>query len=325
LNIRHLNIHSNFDFRHSNFHSRWPLLRRNVLIFHSGALGDFVLSWPLALALGRIYAQSRITYVTAGQKGALAERALRIDSSDVEAGWHQLYSTDCIPPANVLRLLEGSHTIFSFVAAKDSIWAGNVNRLAPGAKLFFIDPNPPPGFAQHASQLLFDQLRSDPVVSTAVSQMLKSIHDRGLGISGPANGPIVLHPGAGAEQKCWPKDRFIALVNHLREAGKDVVVLLGDVEQERWSKTERDAFTSAATVIMPRSLVDLFVELSRASSVIGNDSGPIHLAGIMGVPTIALFGPTDPAIWQPLGPEVRVIREDTMEKIVVDRVVSLAK
>src|ERR1700678_801872 len=62
-----------------------PMLRRNVLIFHSGALGDFVLSWPLALALGRLYPQSRIIYVAPASKGKLAERVLRIESVDGEA------------------------------------------------------------------------------------------------------------------------------------------------------------------------------------------------------------------------------------------------
>src|SRR3982751_7078687 len=61
-------------------------LRRNVLIFHSGALGDFILSWPLALAFGRLFAQSRIFYVTQRQKGQLAEKALRIESVDAETG-----------------------------------------------------------------------------------------------------------------------------------------------------------------------------------------------------------------------------------------------
>src|SRR5438067_1389585 len=54
------------------------MLRRNVLIFHSGAMGDFILTWPLALALGRLFPQSRIFYVTHRQKGLLAERVLRV-------------------------------------------------------------------------------------------------------------------------------------------------------------------------------------------------------------------------------------------------------
>ena len=68
------------------------LPRRNVLIFHSGALGDFILTWPLALALGRLFPQSRIYYVTHGQKGALAEKVLRVESVDAEAGWHPLFA-----------------------------------------------------------------------------------------------------------------------------------------------------------------------------------------------------------------------------------------
>ena len=297
------------------------MLRRNVLIFHSGALGDFVLSWPLALALGRIYAQSRIIYVTAGQKGKLAERALRLDSADVETGWHHLFSADGEVPDNVRRLLEGSHAIFSFVAAGDSAWAKNVKRLAPQAKLFFIDPNPPAGFARHASQLLLDQLQSDPVVSTALAQMLKSIGDRGLGVARSAQGPVVLHPGAGADEKCWPRERFVSLAGKVRGAGREVEVIFGDVERERWSAGERDEFGEVAKIVMPETLVELYLALARASAVVGNDSGSVHLAGIMGMPTVALFGPTDPAVWQPLGPRVRVVQGMPMEEIEVERVV----
>jgi ADP-heptose:LPS heptosyltransferase len=295
------------------------MLRRNVLIFHSGALGDFVLSWPLALALGRIFAQSRIIYVTASQKGALAERALRIDSTDVESDWHRLFSTDCTPPASALRLLEGAHAIFSFVADENSIWATNVKKLAPHAKLFFINPNPPPGFARHASELLLDQLRSDPVVSTAVSQILKSIQDRGIGTSRSEGGPIVLHPGAGADEKRWPRECFISLAKKLHDVGREVTVVLGDVERERWTEAQQTAFDGLAILSKPETLVDLLAVLSHASMVVGNDSGPVHLAAITGAPTLALFGPTDPAVWRPLGPKVSMIRAGTMDAISVDR------
>ena len=70
------------------------LPRRNVLIFHAGALGDFVLTWPLALALGRVYPQSRVYYVTHGSKAALAEKVLRVEGSDIEGGWSALHSPD---------------------------------------------------------------------------------------------------------------------------------------------------------------------------------------------------------------------------------------
>jgi heptosyltransferase-3 len=300
--------------------TEFKMLRRNVLIFHSGALGDFVLSWPLALALGRIYAQSRIIYVTASQKGALAERALRVDSTDSEAGWHQLFSTGSAPSANVLRLLEGAHAIFSFVADDQSLWAINVRHLAPHAKLFYINLNPPERLVQQASTLLLDQLGVDPVVGTAVGQMLKSIQDRGVGTSRPAAGPIVLHPGAGAQDKRWPVECFVSLARKLNEAGHEVIVVLGEVELERWSQTEQALFDGVASLNRPATLVDLLGVISGASVFVGNDSGPAHLAGIIGVPTIALFGPTDPAIWKPIGPRVRVIQNNSIEAITVDQV-----
>jgi ADP-heptose:LPS heptosyltransferase len=297
------------------------MLRRNVLIFHSGALGDFVLSWPLALALGRIYAQSRIIYVTASQKGALAERALRLESTDVESGWHHLFSAEAQPPANVLKMLDGSHAIFSFVAAADSAWAANVKKLAPHARLFLIDPNPPAAYTHHASQLLLDQLAPDPIVSTALSQMLKSIADRGLGTPRPTAGPILLHPGAGTKPKCWPRECFIELARKLQSNHREVKFVVGEVEHDRWSETELKSLESIAPVITPKTLVELFTAITQASAYVGNDTGPTHLAAIAGAPTTAIFGPTDPAIWHPLGPKARAIRGEPIETISVDQVI----
>ena len=83
-------------------------LRRNILIFHQAALGDFIMTWPLALGLGRVLAQSRLFYITSAQKGALAERALRVESVDAENGWHHLYSAEPKLPEQSERLLRGA-------------------------------------------------------------------------------------------------------------------------------------------------------------------------------------------------------------------------
>jgi ADP-heptose:LPS heptosyltransferase len=47
--------------------------------------------------------------------------------------------------------------------------------------------------------------------------------------------------------------------------------------------------------------------LSLARAAVGNDSGPTHLAAVVGCPTVALFGPTDPAVWAPVGSHVRIV------------------
>jgi heptosyltransferase-2 len=64
--------------------------------------------------------------------------------------------------------------------------------------------------------------------------------------------------------------------------------------------------------------------LSRAGVLVGNDSGVSHLAAAWDAPTVALFGPTDPAVWAPLGEHVRVVRSGngSMEGIGIDEVVA---
>ena len=63
--------------------------------------------------------------------------------------------------------------------------------------------------------------------------------------------------------------------------------------------------------------------LARAGAYVGNDSGVTHLAAASGAPTIALFGPTDPRVWAPLGPRRRGRRAaSTMDAIAVEEVVA---
>ncbi len=60
-------------------------------------------------------------------------------------------------------------------------------------------------------------------------------------------------------------------------------------------------------VVDDRPLVDMAVLYARYQAMIGNDSGMTHLAAAAGTPVIALFGPTDPAVWGPRGKQVRLL------------------
>src|SRR5690348_16618729 len=155
-------------------------LKRNVLIFHLGALGDFIITWPVALTMARLFPQSRIFYVTHGQKGALAEKALRIESIDIEAGWHQLFSDDAELPAPAARALAGAHTIISFLAKGDEKWAGNVRRANPSANLISLTTSAPDDYAGHITEFLIEQLATSPAAQTAARQILNSVNDRGI-------------------------------------------------------------------------------------------------------------------------------------------------
>ena len=297
---------------------------RNILIFHAGALGDFVVTWPLALALARLHPQSRLFYVTQKSKGALAERVLRVESVDSETGWHPLFAADAALPEPQAKLLAGAHSVVSFVSGGDDAWAANVRRLAPAAELIPLAVKPPAEFEGHVTDHLLAQLSPWPAAQAAMVQVLRSIASRGVSGRAPVpGGPVVVHPGSGARHKCWPADRFLALIDRLRQSGRDVRVLFGEVELETWDRAEIDRFANAATLAKPATYVELFEELNRASAFVGNDTGPAHLAGIIGVPTVALFGPSNPTHWRPLGPQVQVLHAPSMDQIEVDQVHNL--
>jgi ADP-heptose:LPS heptosyltransferase len=299
------------------------VLRRNVLIFHAGALGDFVLTWPLVMALGRLHPQSRIIVVTHASKGALAELALHVESHDVEQGWHGLFTPEAQLPERPARMLEGAHAIYTFTAGGDAF-----KTRAPEAQLVSLAPTPPPDYTKHASQHLIEQLAALPAVKSAVEQMLRSVNLRGIGTGRSHDGDVLVHPGSGSREKCWPVERFAKVIERLKRKRREVRVLIGEVEHERFTDAQVAALeraTGGAAVRRPATYVELFNELRTASLYIGNDSGPSHLAGVMGLPTVALFGPTNPAVWKPLGPRVRVLHRPALDAITVDDVMGEVK
>jgi ADP-heptose:LPS heptosyltransferase len=291
------------------------------LIFHLGALGDFIITWPLALAMARLYPQSRVYYVTHGQKGALAEKVLRVESLDIEAGWHALFTEHGPLPEPATRALTGAHTVVSFLADEQSVWANEVRRLSPDVNLLTLSTTAPDGFSGHITEFLLSQLSKWPAAQTGMSQILKSIAERGLLASKSPGDYLLIHPGSGSPAKNWPAERFCQLARHLKESGRSVRVILGDVELERWPRETIRALESAAQIARPANLIELYWQIAGASALIGNDSGPAHLAGVVGIPTITLFASAKTIRWRPLGPRVQAM-EGPLDQIDVPTVMA---
>jgi ADP-heptose:LPS heptosyltransferase len=299
------------------------VLRRNILIFHQAALGDFVLSWPLALALGRLYPQSRIIYITQSQKGKLAEKAIRTESIDVETGWHHLHGDASSLPDPAKRTLENANSIFSFISTEDDLWSNNVRALAPEATLLHITPRPADTdpFHGHITQWIADQLTSVPIIKTGLDQIMRSIAQRGVGYKRSPEGTLCVHPGGGSQKKRWPAKHFLQLVRKLVKTRRHVRVLIGEVEREQLPKEDLDHFAAVAELVEPKTYLELLDHLGTADALICNDTGPGHLAGIIGTPTFSLFGPaSNPDRWRPLGPHVHIQRADDLNHLAVDDV-----
>jgi ADP-heptose:LPS heptosyltransferase len=303
------------------------VLRRNVLLFHNAAIGDFIVTWPLAVACGRLFPQSRIIYVTAAGKGKLAEHVLGVESIDIESGFSGLWSDGSTVTAGARRLVEGAHAVFSFVADDGGAWSRNVRSIAPHASIAHLSTKPPDDWNDHVARYIVQQLSSShPAIASGTGQMIDSLERRGLGRRASKRNGVLIHPGSGAERKNWPRERFLELASRLKSARHDVRVVLGEVEIEKWGRPACDEFSSVAKVIQPQTPVDLAREIAEADVVVANDSGPAHLAAAIGVPTIALFGPTSNVTrWRPLGPAVTLIAGESMDRIAGDDVFRAAQ
>jgi heptosyltransferase-1 len=102
----------------------------------------------------------------------------------------------------------------------------------------------------------------------------------------------IVNPGAGWGAKCWPVESYGAVSSALAERGMTVVVNHGPGE-EPLAQSVRDVSRGTAH-LMKCSVGELIALTRRASLIIGGDTGPIHLAAALGVPVVALFGPTRP-------------------------------
>ena len=162
------------------------------------------------------------------------------------------------------------------------------------------------------------------MVQAGVRQILRSVVARGLPVGRSHDGAVVIHPGAGKPEKCWPVDRFVKLAEKLKKKRIPLRVLLGETELEKWPPESIAQISAAADVQKPATYVDLLNQIVSGSVFVGNDSGPAHLAGIIGVPTIALFG-ASPDRWKPIGPEVRIIHGESMDAISVSEVETIVR
>jgi len=102
----------------------------------------------------------------------------------------------------------------------------------------------------------------------------------------------VLHPFASAPEKAWPAERFAELARRLRaEHGLDVILIGGPAD---------DFSPFAGLPALAGAPLDEVMRLIRGASLfVGNDSGPAHIAAAFAVPSVVLFGPSDPRIWGP--------------------------
>lgn len=120
----------------------------------------------------------------------------------------------------------------------------------------------------------------------------------------------VLQPGARLPAMRWPVERFAEVARWLREErGIACVVNLSSADGEIAAGV-RQAMPRYVAIPEPLSIRELIALISQARILIGDDSGPVHLAAATGRPAVVIYGPTNPVQWHPWQTEYRALHTD---------------
>jgi ADP-heptose:LPS heptosyltransferase len=164
----------------------------------------------------------------------------------------------------------------------------------PLARVFYTEA-PDPGGAAHVIRKNLALLRPLDVETTRILFPIAIPHTATVTAIAErfgSTGYAVLNPGAAWPNKRWPPDRFGALAARVhRELGVRSVVLWGPGEQPIASAVAAQS-DGAAEPAPPTSVPDVIGIARAARLMVSGDTGPLHLAGAVGTPLVALFGPT---------------------------------
>jgi heptosyltransferase-1 len=309
----------------------------NILIVKLSALGDVVQTIPAFEALRSHYPAAHITWLVEEGAAELLECYPGLDEIYVcqRKTWLRRLKKPLSWPAVASEIIRFSREIRSRYydviidfqgLFKSGIWVG----LARGARKIGFDGTregswrflnerlPPYDPNRHALDRYLDLARylgaevggfliRDPWTPVEEYQFRNKLNEVTRNGEGPL---IVCHPGSRWQTKLWPEVKFARLAAEMVERLQARVVFTG-------SANERDKITTimhqaggsglynwAGTT----NLRELAYLCKKARVVISTDSGPMHLAAVLGTPVVALFGPTAPWRTGPYGNRHRVLR-----------------
>jgi heptosyltransferase-2 len=289
-------------------------LPAKILMIHSGGIGDLLLSLPAMRAFRKAFPDSSLELLGFPERLSLVAHDLRaaaVHSID-QAGLAHFYLEGAVLPPRFGELFSSFSAALLIGRSQAGIFAENLRRTGL-KRVFFLPSFPEEGQKIHVTDALLRTLRSFGIKSDEgfaplhLSGEALSFADLLLAKAGWKTGTRILaiHPGSGSPIKNWNPGKF-ALVADWASEHALIFLITGPARDGR--EEVLMAVKKARPVALDHlPLPGLAAFLGKCTAFLGNDSGITHLSAIMGTPTLALFGPTDPAVWGPQGPGVRII------------------
>ena len=303
----------------------------NILIVRLGALGDIVHAIPAAAAIRAAMPNARIDWIVDARHSPVLElvtaidRIVRIHGRGV-AAWSDAVRRLRETPYDVALDLQGlmKSAVLARVSGASRVAGFSIWHLREkGARPFYSETDsgvrlPPsheasadrrslggggqPDHDNHATEHVIRKnlhllrilgIQTDRIefpiarVPSAVAETLREQF--------AAQKFALINPGAAWPNKRWPSDRFGAVAAFLREVRELRSIVLWGPGEEALAEEVVAASGGAAALAPPTSIQDISEIARLADLFVSGDTGPLHIAAAVGTPTVAIFGPTDPA------------------------------
>lgn len=288
---------------------------RHILLIKPSSLGDIVHAMPTCAAIRRTYPKARLTWLVKRQWASLVERIDGVDRvwpvKSTLKGWLSQVPALRTEGFDLVVDLQG---LFRSAAIG---WLGGSPLLVglengrEGSPWFYSKRVPVPQVEMHAVDRYLLVAKAVGAAESGTPEFRFRIPptdheevDSLLSRSGvmPGTSWVAMNVSARWPTKRWPAASFAEVADQLRQEGYGAVVMIGGPDER--------AEVAAVSGMMKTSAIDLAgattvgllpALLSKASLLITNDSGPMHIAAAIGTPVVALFGPTSAVRTGPYG------------------------
>ena len=280
-----------------------------ILVVRGGAIGDFILTLPVLQALRQHLPKAEVHVLgypriaELARAGGHANEVHSVESREMA----MLFARGVDPSPRLASFFQRFAIIISYLYDPDGIFAANVGKCTKAQ--FHQGPHRPDGDgARHAVDLLLEPLERlaifdpDPVPSLPLVPLGNAplISPTVTQLSSPSDFWLAVHPGSGGTIKNWPVARWADLLGKLsRECPWHLLLIGGEAENETLKVLATCWPSDRLEVCANRPLPELARRMAGCDFFLGHDSGITHLAAAVGLPGLALWGPTNPRVWRP--------------------------
>ena len=296
-----------------------------ILFVRIDRIGDMVLSTPAIKTLKQAYTRSEVTVLASPSNRDILKHNPYVDRVvvyDKRFRFHEKLGLIrhlkerrfdlAVDPYADYELLTALIVFFSNAAAR-------IGYSAFGREVFFNLETPAITEDQHFIEMTLGILK--PLKIEAVDkkpEIFLSADEKNwarewLNRNGLGSNPLVgVHPGAYYESQRWTAENFAELIDLLHADGKaDVLLFGGPGDEAICHRIELKAATGVRS-FLAADIREFLALLASCRVLVCNNSGPLHMAVALNVPTISTMGPTNKDRWMPMGPDHQVFRIDDL-------------